>query len=143
IEAKDLVNSVSVVQPEKVDKIEYFHIELDTHDVIVAEGAFSESYIDDDNRCMFHNAHEYWARHPDTPREPACYGAPRRDEGYEVEAARRQIESRTGLRSVTASRSSRCAALWTMLVHAASLAGRRQSNILKRQSVSMSMPKAE
>ncbi len=42
IEAKDLVNGASVVQAEHVDKIEYFHIELETHDVIIAEGAFSE-----------------------------------------------------------------------------------------------------
>ena len=74
-------------------------IELDTHDVIVAESAFSETYIDDDNRGIFQNAHEYWASHPDALREPARYCAPRRDEGYEVEATRRAIETRAGLRS--------------------------------------------
>ena len=98
IEAKDLVNGVSIVQAERVEKVEYFHIELETHDVIIAEGALSESFIDDNSRGMFHNAHEYWARHPDAPREPVRYCAPRRDEGYEIEAARRQIESRAGLR---------------------------------------------
>ena len=30
IEAKDLVNGVSIVQAERVEKVEYFHIELDT-----------------------------------------------------------------------------------------------------------------
>ncbi len=30
IEAKDLINGVSIVQAERVDKVEYFHIELDT-----------------------------------------------------------------------------------------------------------------
>jgi hypothetical protein len=45
------------VQAERIDKIEYFHIELDSHDVILAEGALSESFIDDDSRGMFHNAH--------------------------------------------------------------------------------------
>ena len=38
IEAKDLVNGVSIVQTERVEKVEYFHIELDSHDVIIAEG---------------------------------------------------------------------------------------------------------
>ena len=38
IEAKDLVNGVSIVQAERVEKVEYFHIELETHDVIIAEG---------------------------------------------------------------------------------------------------------
>ena len=57
IEAKDLINGVSIVQAERVEKVEYFHIELDSHDVIIAEGALSESFIDDDSRGMFHNAH--------------------------------------------------------------------------------------
>ncbi len=65
IEAKDLVNGVSIVQAERVEKVEYFHVELDSHDVIVAEGALSESYLDDDNRLMFHNARDYDALYPD------------------------------------------------------------------------------
>ena len=64
IKAKDLVNGVSIVQAERVEQVEYFHIELDTHDVIIAEGALSESFIDDDSRGMFHNAHEYRALYP-------------------------------------------------------------------------------
>ena len=65
IEAKDLVNGVSIVQTERVEKVEYFHIELDSHDVIIAEGALSESFIDDDSRGMFHNAREYRALYPE------------------------------------------------------------------------------
>ena len=42
IEAKDLVNGASIVQAEHVEEVEYFHIELETHDVIVAEGAFGK-----------------------------------------------------------------------------------------------------
>jgi len=53
IEAKDLVNGSSIVQAERVDKVEYFHIELETHDVIVAEGSLSETFIDDGSRGMF------------------------------------------------------------------------------------------
>ena len=64
IEAKDLVNGRSIVQADDVDKVEYFHIELDTHDVIVAEGALSETFIDDDSRGMFHNADEFHALYP-------------------------------------------------------------------------------
>ena len=33
--------------------------------MIIAEGAPSESFIDDDSRGMFHNAHEYRALYPD------------------------------------------------------------------------------
>ncbi len=80
IEAKDLINGVSIVQAERVDKVEYFHVELETHDVIIAEGALSESFIDDDSRGMFHNAHEYAALYADDVRQPARYCAPRLDE---------------------------------------------------------------
>jgi hypothetical protein len=95
IEAKDLVNGASIVQAERVEKVEYFHIELDSHDVIIAEGAPSESYIDDDNRAIFHNALEYDALYADDLRLPECYCAPRLEGGYLVEAVRRRIASRT------------------------------------------------
>jgi hypothetical protein len=101
IEAKDLINGVSIVQADNVDKVEYFHIELDSHDVIVAEGAPSESFIDDDSRGMFHNAHEYDTLYTDEVRRPARYCAPRLDDGYEVEAVRRAIAQRAGLLSAS------------------------------------------
>jgi microcystin-dependent protein len=97
IEAKDLVNGVSIVQAGRVEKVEYFHVELETHDVIIAEGALSETYLDDDNRLLFHNAHEYDALYRDAAAAPAHYCAPRLDEGYEVEAARQRIALRAGL----------------------------------------------
>ena len=97
IEAKDLVNGVSIVQAEHVDEVAYFHIELETHDVIIAEGALSETFVDDDSRGMFHNAHEYRAQYPDTAPAVAQYCAPRLDHGYEVERARHRIASRAGL----------------------------------------------
>jgi O-antigen biosynthesis protein len=97
IEARDLVNGVSIVQAESVEKVEYFHIELDSHDVIIAEGALSETFVDDDSRGMFHNAREYGALYPDAARVAARYCAKRCADGYEVEAARRHINARAGL----------------------------------------------
>jgi len=98
IEAKDLVNGTSIVQAERVEKIEYYHVELDTHDVIIAEGAPSETYLDDDNRLLFHNAREYEALYLDeAPAARAQYCAPRLQEGYEVETARQRIALRAGL----------------------------------------------
>jgi glycosyltransferase involved in cell wall biosynthesis len=96
IEAIDLVNSISIVQAESVDRVDYIHIELDTHDVILAEGAPSESFVDDDSRCMFQNAHEFAALYPNTPSKRARYCAPRRGFGQEVEVARRRIAHRAG-----------------------------------------------
>ena len=97
IEARDLVNGVSIVQAERVDKVEYFHIELDSHDVIIAEGALSETFIDDHSRGMFHNAHEYRALYPDVAAAPAHYCAPRLYGGDQVEAARGHIARRAGV----------------------------------------------
>ena len=97
IEAQDLVNGVSIVQAEHVEKVEYFHIELDSHDVIIAEGALSESFVDDDDRLIFHNAHEYRTLYPDAAIGPAQYCAPRVEDGYEVEVVRQRIALRAGL----------------------------------------------
>ena len=96
IEAKDLVNGSSIVQAESVEQVEYFHIELESHDIIVAEGAMSETFIDDDSRGMFHNAHEYRVLYP-AAAAVARYCAPRLDDGYEVEAIRRRLARRAGL----------------------------------------------
>ncbi|HEY0910079.1 MAG TPA: Hint domain-containing protein [Bradyrhizobium sp.] len=97
IEAKDLVNESSVVQAERVAAIEYFHIELETHDVIIAEGALSETFVDDDNRGAFHNAHDYAALYSESEHTPARYCAPRLENGYEVETVRRRIARRAGI----------------------------------------------
>ena len=97
IEAKDLVNSASIVQAERVDKVTYFHIELDTHDVIIAEGALSETFVDDDSRGMFHNAGEFHALYPRATEGIAQYCAPRLEEGFEVAAIRNRIALRAGL----------------------------------------------
>jgi microcystin-dependent protein len=96
IEAKNLVNGTSIVQAEQADKVEYVHVELDTHDVIIAEGALSETYLDEDNRLMFHNAQDYHARYRDAAGAPGHYCAPRLEEGYEIESVRQHIAARAG-----------------------------------------------
>jgi hypothetical protein len=90
IPAQALVNGSSIVQttPGQVD---YIHIELDTHDVILAEGAASESFVDDDSRAMFQNAAEHAALYPYAACSPAIYCAPRVEDGFALEAVRRRI----------------------------------------------------
>ena len=66
--------------------------------MIFAEGAPSESFINDDSRGIFHNAHEYARLYPDAFGAMARYCAPRVHDGYRVEAARRRIALRAGLR---------------------------------------------
>jgi hypothetical protein len=91
IPASALVNGVSIVQLDRVDSVEYIHIELETHDVILAEGAPSETFVDDQSRGMFHNASEYARLYPNAAIEPARYCAPRLEDGEEVEAVRRRL----------------------------------------------------
>ncbi|HEX7390171.1 MAG TPA: Hint domain-containing protein, partial [Acidiphilium sp.] len=90
-----LVNGTSIVQAERVDMVEYFHLELESHDIIVAEGALSESFVDDDSRGMFHNAKTYDTLYPDAPRIPARYCAPRVEDGELLEAIRNRLLRRT------------------------------------------------
>jgi hypothetical protein len=47
-----LINGSTIVQ-EPVDEVTYYHVELATHDVILAEGLPCESYLDTGNRAAF------------------------------------------------------------------------------------------
>jgi Ca2+-binding RTX toxin-like protein/glycosyltransferase involved in cell wall biosynthesis len=90
-----LVNGHSIVKAASVEEIHYFHIELEQHDVILAEGAWSESFVDDNSRGMFHNAPDYYALHPDaSPRVPAVYCAPRIEDGFELDILRARLAGR-------------------------------------------------
>lgn len=53
VPAKLLVNGTTVVQDAPEAAFEYFHLELDEHDVITVEGALAETYLDTGNRAMF------------------------------------------------------------------------------------------
>jgi hypothetical protein len=61
IEVKDLVNGTSIARavPEGMRDIEYFHIELEAHEVILAEGASVETFRVTDGREIFSNFVEY------------------------------------------------------------------------------------
>ncbi len=87
-----LVNGGSIVQDMACRAVEYIHIELDSHDVILAEGAPAETFLDDDSRGMFHNAAEYAALYPDASGEQPLYCAPRVESGEALEAIRRRID---------------------------------------------------
>ena len=95
IPARLLVNGETIVQVAGVGSVEYFHIELASHDVIFAEGAAAESFVDDDSRLMFHNAAEFYALYPEAgARVPAIYCAPRVEDGFVLEALRRGLAGR-------------------------------------------------
>jgi hypothetical protein len=49
-----LVNGATITQ-RRVDHVEYWHVELESHDVLLAEGLPAESYLDCGNRRQFVN----------------------------------------------------------------------------------------
>ncbi len=67
IPAKCLVNGTTIVQ-EPADQIEYFHIELERHDLLLAEGLPAESYLDVGDRAAFENGGGAMVLHPDFSR---------------------------------------------------------------------------
>lgn len=89
-----LVNRRSIRRCDCPEEIEYFHIELDSHDVIFAEGAAAETFVDCDTRGIFHNAHEFALLYPgeEPPRWAFC--APRVEAGRELDAVRRRLLAR-------------------------------------------------
>ncbi|MCH4022381.1 MAG: Hint domain-containing protein [Acetobacter sp.] len=97
IPAVCLINGVSILQAERINQVSYFHVELDTHDILLAEGAPSESFVDDDSRNMFHNAIEFKKLYPDAAPLPAVYCAPRIEEGPVLEAIRTRLNAESGI----------------------------------------------
>jgi hypothetical protein len=89
-----LVNGHSISVAESIDEIRYFHVELDSHDVILAEGAASETFVDDNSRAMFHNAPEYRVLYPDAAAGKAVYYAPRIECGFQLEALVQRLATR-------------------------------------------------
>jgi hypothetical protein len=56
IPAKHLVNGESIIQETWCRRVRYFHLELEAHGLLLSEGTWSESYLDDGNRHAFNNA---------------------------------------------------------------------------------------
>ena len=93
IPARCLVNGSTIVQEREMARVDYFHVELDSHDVLLAECAPSESFMDDDTRGMFHNSSEFSALYPEAAR-PDGYCARRVEQGFELEAVRQRLAKR-------------------------------------------------
>jgi hypothetical protein len=94
LSARDLVNGISILQEPWHDDVSYFHIEFDTHDIIFAEGAPSESFADDDSRRLFDNYAEHLGIHGCSLPGPVRWCAPRIEDGEALEAVRRRLFAR-------------------------------------------------
>jgi hypothetical protein len=65
VPARLLINGASIVREPGLGVITYYHIELDTHDILLAENLPAESYLDTGNRSLFENAGVPVGLHPD------------------------------------------------------------------------------
>ena len=105
IQARLLVNGASVQRDKDRTDVRYFHVELDQHHVLLAEGAAAESYLDTGNRGLFENENAPLVLHPDlagddTDRREACSCAPFATDAARVEPIWRQLAARAGLAEI-------------------------------------------
>jgi collagen type I alpha len=76
VPAEFLVNHRSILWDDHAQAVEYYHIELVTHDVLLADGAPAETYRDDGNRWLFQNANSGWDQPAKEPCAPVLTGGP-------------------------------------------------------------------
>jgi hypothetical protein len=87
-----LVNHRSILWDDRAQEVALFHVELDCHDVLLANGVPAESYRDDGNRWLFSNANVGWGLPPKAPCAPVLTG------GAVVDAVWRRLLDRAGPR---------------------------------------------
>ena len=87
-----LVNHRSIEWDDRAQDVRLYHIELETHDVLIANGAPAESYRDDGNRWLFRNANDGWDQPAKQPCASVLTGGPA------VDAAWRRLLDRSGPR---------------------------------------------
>ncbi len=63
--ARQLINGTTIRQEKGWTSVEYFHVELDAHAILLAEGLPAESYLNTGNRGFFANSGEPLVLHPD------------------------------------------------------------------------------
>ena len=66
INAGALVNGISILKTQPTDSFTYYHVELDKHALLVAEGTLAESYLPQkEERLMYDNGAEYEQLYPE------------------------------------------------------------------------------
>ncbi len=93
IPVEELVNHRSIVWDDRAQDVEIYHIELETHDVLIANGASAESYRDDGNRWLFANANSQLHAPTKLPCAPLLTG------GAIVDQIWQRLLDRTGARA--------------------------------------------
>jgi hypothetical protein len=77
---------------ERVEQVSYYHIELEGHDIIYAEGCPTETFYAQDDLPPFHNEAEFFQLYPEG-RTPCRRCAELVESGYKLERIEQQILS--------------------------------------------------
>jgi hypothetical protein len=96
VHASRLVNGVSVVQAKRVASVTYYHVELESHEILFAENCPAESFQDEHFRKQFANAGDFRRLYPNQV-APAEMCLPRLDSGFQLNAIQRRVAARAGL----------------------------------------------
>ena len=94
IPARLLVNGSSIVAEPAPAEIHYFHIELESHGVIYAEGAPAETFLDCGSRGRFHNAADFAALYPGAVPAKPRFCAPVIERGRKLAAIQKRLTHR-------------------------------------------------
>jgi hypothetical protein len=96
VQAKDLVDGIAIVQDMATASVRYYHVELETHGILVADGAVAESFLDTGHRGIFENAGAPVILHPDLMqlRREAESIAPLCHDGARLAAIRARLHAR-------------------------------------------------
>jgi hypothetical protein len=95
VQVEKLVNGATIVQVPR-ERVEYWHVELESHDILLAEGMPAESYLDVGNRTGFVNGGEYLEAYPDfMPKQESDSCVPVVKEGPVIDRAKAALLARS------------------------------------------------
>ncbi len=94
--ASSLVNGITMTQDWCPEEVHYYQLDLGTHDCVIAEGTFSESFADGPGlRDKFHNLAQFEQLYPNhCPPDELVLCAPRPGRGHGLDDALRPIVAR-------------------------------------------------
>jgi len=94
VQVEKLVNGATIVQVPR-ERVEYWHVELESHDILLAEGLPAESYLDVGNRTGFVNGGDYLEAYPDfMPKQESESCVPVVKEGPVIERTKTALLAR-------------------------------------------------
>jgi autotransporter passenger strand-loop-strand repeat protein len=99
--AISLVNGSTIYQEQNCTHVTYHHIELESHDILLAEGLPAESFLDTGNREMFESVSGVMALHADfTARSENGFCVKLVREGEALDALRARLAERAAIKNV-------------------------------------------